>query len=768
MEPFAIAYGKNKTAIHWRQTTVTWDEILGWMKSPGSRKDITGYVLGRLRPTSRIHKHGDDPCLEMHRVKDGIESRSALALDVDFPTSEFLERMDLTFSHLAVMHTTYSSAPDDPHYRLLIPTDREMAPDEYISACQAMMQKLGTDHFDQSTDEPERFMYKPSAQQPDWFQHWVYSGNILAVDDLLAGFERDLSQKPIPTKGRTKRNPFEIDGVIGAFNRAYEDWDLLIQQYDLPYEKLDDNRYHLMGSKSEAGMGPIGETVGLVYSHHSNDPAFGKTCSAFDLVRLHLFGDQDEQAKVGTPVNKLPSHLAMMELATTDHRVTAELVGVDFNTAMDDNVVSTDGWKINLHTASRSGFVRDNIHNWDLIVQHDPVFQNLYFNELSLSPEFRSNVPWRKVGSKVVSNTDRWEIVHYLEREFNGFSPTRMKVDAMVDTKAGRRPVNPVRDYLKNLVWDGVPRVEECLPGVRPTEHTRRIARKVMTAAVARMMEPGCKWDHTLVLYGPEGIGKSHWIDTLARGYSSSLGRIDNKDTLLIMQRSWILVADEAHSLRKTDQDAQKEFLTRTADVFRMPYDRETLVHPRHCVIWSTTNDSTFLRRQEGNRRFLIVYCQDKVDFKKITPQYVDQLWAEAVHLYNSGELLYLDDLEAEIAVQEREQFVEEDAMLGFIEEYVNLLVPEDWWDMSVDARVQWMVARAEGFEPPGTMLMDRVCSAQIWVEALNRRKGDAHRSDLLDINNVLKRMPDWEPVNGRYRIPGYGPQQIFIRKDLL
>jgi predicted P-loop ATPase len=340
-------------------------------------------------------------------------------------------------------------------------------------------------------------------------------------------------------------------------------------------------------------------------------------------------------------------------------------------------------------------------------------------------------------------------------------------MDEVIDTTAHRRRVNPVRDYLEALVWDGKPRVEECLPGVTPTAFTRMVARKSMVAAVARALNPGCKWDHTLVLYGSEGLGKSFWIEKMSRGYMASLGPLREKDTLLTMQRSWIMVADEGHSLRKTDNDVQKEFLTRTEDVFRMPYDRDTVVHKRHCVIWSTTNDETFLRRQEGNRRYLIVHCETKVDFNALTPDYVDQVWAEAVYLFKQGERLFLDDLESMAAVEERERFVEEDALAGVLSVYLETLVPEDWEEMSPERRVEWLRARNEGLiAEPGTERITRVSTIQLWVEALGRTKGTARRTDLLDIGNTLRRLEGWEPLPGTHRTTWYGTQKLYGRQQ--
>lgn len=304
--------------------------------------------------------------------------------------------------------------------------------------------------------------------------------------------------------------------------------------------------------------------------------------------------------------------------------------------------------------------------------------------------------------------------------------------------------------------------METCLPGVRPTEYSRLVARKVMTAAVARVMEPGCKWDHMLVIFGSEGLGKSMWIDRMSRGFSAPLGRLDSKDTLLKLHQSWIMTSDEGHIMRQADLDAQKEFITRTVDTFRMPYDREVLAHPRRCVIWGTTNDEQFLQRQEGNRRFLVVKAEEKVDMDMLTDHYIDQVWAEAVASYRAGEQLWLADDESGLAAEVREQHIEETPLVGLIQEYLDTLVPEEWDDMSPEARKLWLLNK-DDFGDEGTEPIRQVCSLQVWVEVLDRRYGDQRRSDLADLNNALKLVPGWKP-GGVRRVKGYGPQRVYIR----
>lgn len=760
----SIITAPKRDSRHWKPGEITWDEVLAWCDNPSKKKESGNYVFGTLRTTTVRHPKEDRDCLEYHRRKTAIIDRSALTLDVDYPEPGFADKVELILPYMALMHTTFSSTPEKPRYRLIIPLDRSVAPDEYYVAAQTVMQLLGAEQFDKSTAQAERYMFKPAGKD-FWFS--VVDGDPAPADDLLRDFDPDLSTLPTKRVGN-KRDPFAIEGTIGAFNRAYTEFADLIREYDLPYEPAEGNRWHLIGAAGAAGMGPVQGTEGLVFSHHTGDPAYGVTCSAFDLARLHLYGDMDEDSPPSTPVNRKPSHRAMLEKATEDVNVVRELVGGDFDTDMDATAdsIQQSNWWLGFRLDARTGQPTDDIHNWDLISQNDPVFNSLYYNELTMSIETSLDIlPWRRVtpDTRSFDNKDQNGLYLYIDRQYH-IRPGISYLEAIIDNTVLSRSRNLVQEYLESLTWDGIPRVETCLPGVRPTDYTRLVARKVFAAAAGRMLKPGIKWDHMLVLYGMEGLGKSHWVDRIAKGYSASLGRIGDKDTLVTMQASWIMMSDEGHSMKKAEFDAQKEFITRTSDNFRMPYDRRAKAHPRHSVIWGSTNEEAFLRRQEGNRRFLIVKCEEQVDFEALTDEYIDQVWAEAVTLYRAGEPLWLGDEDSQMAREEREEFTEEDALTGVVASYLDTLVPTDWDTMTPEARVSWLQSSADGFTAVGTEPITRVCSLQIWVEAMGRRKGDHSRTDLLEITSSLKNIPGWRSLPGSHRLPGYGPQKVFER----
>lgn len=751
MRPLAIALAPRRTSKRWTSTEIEWSELISWAEQPGDRKEAGNYLLGTME--------GD------RRLKTTIVDRSAITLDADDTALEDLpDIVEMAFPYAAIVHTTYSSTPDQPRYRVIVPVDRPLLPDEYVFAAEALAQMLGgLDHFDRGSLEPERYMFRPATADPANYTYRVVEGPPIPAEELLEGFEPDLTNEKVP-RTYWKRDPQEIGGPVGAFNRVY-DFQEAIEKFGLPYTPAEPGRWTLNGTRAVAGLNDIGG--GFVFSHHSTDPAYGQTCSVFDLVRLHRFGDLDERAKPDTPINRLPSHEAMLDLAISDEKVKEE-IGSDFEAwtdDMDDDSAAPDpNWTTNF-LFDRNSKIRDHIVNWDLIANHDPAVQRLRYNDMTFSTETSGDLPWRPLekGGYPFSEADRSALRDYIERVYD-LRASRERVDALIFDVSRRNWYNPVKDYLSGLEWDGIPRVETCLPGVTPTPYTRMVARKSLVAAVARVFEPGIKWDHTLVFYGKENLGKSYWVDRLSRGWSASLGRPDNKDTWLTMHRSWIMMADEGFSLKKADQDVLKEFLTRTTDVFRLPYDREVTDHPRRCVIWGTTNDDVFLRRQEGNRRYLIVHSERPVDFGELTDDYIDQLWAEAMALYTLGEALYLSNDQTLMSAQEREAYTEEEPNQGVVERYLDMPVPDDWDDRSIEARRMYISNFEDGVEV-GDQQIRTVCTAQLWVEALGRAQSTWNRADLLTLASIMKRLPEWQIQPGRHRIKNYGPQTVFVRK---
>lgn len=311
----SIATAPRRNSMRWRNGTTTWADYCARLDQPAHVKDCGGYVLGSLV--------ADGP-----RRKSTIRDRSALAFDLDTVTDFEPEDLEARLEGVAAaLHPTWSSTAEAPRYRVVVPLSRPVSPDEYAHLNRKVGEVIDPGHLmrDPSTDEPERFMYWPSAQEPAAYHRWVFDGEPLDADAELTDYDPDLSHRTSPGPSGTKRSPYELPGVVGGFNRVY-DIDDAIDKFALPYVPAGSDRWTLVGAKTEAGLHLVAD--GLVFSHHVTDPCWGRTCSAFDLVRLHKYGVLDEGQPEDTQLTALPSHKAMVELAARDPRVELELLEV--------------------------------------------------------------------------------------------------------------------------------------------------------------------------------------------------------------------------------------------------------------------------------------------------------------------------------------------------------------------------------------------------------------------------------------------------------
>lgn len=759
-----LSVAPSVSSRRWEAATLTWERLVDRAHNPEAVKDCGGYVAGRLKGTARR--------------KGQVEYRSAVTLDAD-AASETLPALVAGLGLRALVHSTYSHTRAHPRYRVIFPImGPGLTEEEYPRVARGLMEALGEAQFDPGSTQPERLMFWPATANPDEYEVVECQGETATAQGLLrdfGGLHATPDHKPGP-----KRDPKELPGVAGAFNRVY-DMARAVAEFHLPYDPVEGepNRWHYTPAESEGGV--IVYPDGYVFSNHASDPAYGRALSMFDLVALHVYGGEDRAAGVPqstAPADRPSIQRAMREFAARPEIVT-ELVAADFA----DDETGEDGaalpeWVLSLHMHPKTGKPLDDVHNWDLLMRHDPVLRALARNNMDLTTVTRRQFPWRTVEAgkdDALTNADRAQISAHLQRAYNMPRPAQEQLNGVIDMVAQDHSFHPVVEYLEGLEWDGVSRVETYLPGA-PDAYTRRVARLVAVQAVARALDPGVKVDNCLILTGRQGLGKSWFIETMARGWTCTLGPIEGgglRDTVMAMTRSWITVADEGFAMKKADAEALKQFVTLTHDVIRLPYAREHVKLPRRQVIWGTTNDAVFLRAQEGNRRFLIVEVAEKLDFGKYSDEYVNQVWAEAVHIWKTSRdqyglkdnpELFLSSEEEAAAESVRSMATEEDSMTGLIQAYLDTLVPANWVEMSPEERISWLRDEEQGIVS-GTHPIETVCSLEIWEIALGRERGKHSRVDILQITNKLKQLPGWfGPSPKALRLPFYGPQRLFTR----
>ena len=253
--------------------------------------------------------------------------------------------------------------------------------------------------------------------------------------------------------------------------------------------------------------------------------------------------------------------------------------------------------------------------------------------------------PWSSVTPELWADIDDIR----LRERLHGYGITVGMDDLRqaVENVARENTFHPVQDYLTGLEWDAKPRLDGWLTyhlGVDTSPYVEAVGARWMISAVARIFDPGCKADTALILEGPQYLGKSQALKTLAgEWFSDDIEKLGTKDAAMQIDGVWIIEMAELDSLNRADIDATKAFLSRQVDKFRPAYGRRVIEQPRRCIFAGTVNGDSYLRDETGNRRFWPVKCT-AIDLEALAHDR-DQIWAEAVKRYRDGAVWWLDDL---------------------------------------------------------------------------------------------------------------------------
>lgn len=782
MRDLPIAYGNSCYAKTWSNKTIRFDALCDRLsttirtsetaeeypklaKADRDRaKDKGGFVGGQLR--------------DNRRKRENVACRSMLTEDVDHAAADFIQRFSDECRYTACLYTTHGHTPDAPRVRIVVPLTRDVTPEEYTAIARYFADEWGIDQFDECSYRPHQLMYWPTTPANGEYIFRRIDGEWLDPDTYLAAHPnwRDCSLLPTSSRESTVRsqtaakqeNPLEKEGVVGAFCRAYA------IEYAIEYFLSDvyepseaEGRYDYIPADSSAGV--VVYDGKFAYSHHATDPACGMLLNAFDLVRLHLFGGEDDRCAPDTAPGKLPSFKAMTDLALKDERVKAVFAQERMAQATEE--FDEDKWQARLEL-DKAGNVKNTLRNLTLILENDSNLKPLVFNQLLDGMEIKGDVPW-KHPSKFWRDADDAQLISYVDTHYGTFSARNY--DIAVTKVSDDRSYHPIREFIANLpAWDGVERVDTLLIdylAAEDTPYVRAVTRKTLCAAIKRMLAPGSKFDSMLVLNGPQGVGKSTLIAKLAgEWFSDSLNLSDTKDKTAAekLQGYWILEIGELAGLRKAEVETLRSFLSRQNDIYRASFGKRATPHLRQCVFFGTTNaESGYLRDTTGNRRFWPVKTPGggAKHSWELTEEDIRQIWAEVLVYVEQGEKLYLDASMETLAKAEQREAMESDEREGLVRLYLDTLLPEDWSGMDIFERRNFL--HGSDFGPAqhqGTVKRTSVSSMEIWCECFGKDRSNLRRSDSNEITGILKRI-GWQRAESKVRIPLYGPQYIFVPK---
>lgn len=779
-----ISVGKSRYEKQWKNQTMMWSAFLDKVrdtyrtretmseylkltkKKQDEIKDIGGFVGGQLK--------------EGRRLDTNVLTRSLVTLDVDYAPADLWDDIDLLFGYSCCMYSTHKHRADNPRYRLIVPLSNPVGPEQYEAIARKLAEDLGIDYFDDTTYQASRLMYWPSTSADGEYVYHCLDGPVLDPQCVLDRYPdwRDISFWPMSSRvqeikkraAKKQGDPLEKGGLIGAFCRTYDIHSAIDTFLSDIYVKCrEENRYTYIKGSTAGGLVTYNDR--FAYSNHATDPCSMQLCNAFDLVRIHKFHDLDFDSKPETPVNKLPSWVAMMDFIRKDSETvkTMDMERIrDFEEDFEeDNYV----WMSKLKRGGKNNDILPTRSNIEMILKNDPNLKD----GIGGLDTFKSRVyktaslPWWKFDKfrRQWIDDDDSALRSYIEKYYEINSKERV-LDALINIHR-ENSYNSVTRYLSALNWDGIERLDSLFIdylGAEDNEYVRAVSRKQLCAAVKRAYEPGCKYDTVLVLSGPQGVGKSYILSRLGQEwFSDTIPAIKGKDAYEALDGKWILELGELNATRKSEIEAVRLFITSTSDNYRKAYARITTDNPRQCVLFGTANDDDYLRDYAGNRRFWpvdVMLHEKRLNMFEMTQETIDQIWAEAVYRYHQGESLILEgDLKAQAEkIQKAHEYVS--PYKGQVLEYLEIPITEDWYTKDIYERRNYI----QGSEfQEGCIRRDKVCVQEIWCEALGGDIKALGSKEKKEIEHIVMETGKWDKSGSLRYGKAYGAARGFIRK---
>lgn len=714
-----ISVGRSRKETQWRTQRLRWSDFIKKLSSPARSpetlaeykalpkaqqdelKDVGGYVGGTLKGGRR--KSGS------------VESRCLLALDMDnIPpgqTDEILKRVG-ALGCAYVIYSTRKHEGAAPRLRVIIPTERNLTAEEYEPAARKMAELIGIGFCDPTTFQPERFMYWPCVCAGAEYVFTYGDYGFIQAGWLLDQYNdwRNISEWPtVPGESKQierslkrQQDPTEKTDIVGAFCRVY-DIPAAIGKF-LPdiYEETDISGRYTYTRGSTAGGAVLYDEGKFLYSHHATDPAGGRLCNSFDLVRVHMFGDLDGDAKPDTPIGKLPSSLEMRKFASLDEQVRHDQTKTAFKgkEPYPDVQYGNNGSVKVLPTCDNLKIL---LRNEGVQVTYDIILREIQVQGKDREKIKRFSTPPNGYNNLLVHCADQFVR--------DGLRVSTSKIHEWLLKIADDNRVNAAARYLEvnHMLWGDITGEIDILFSCFTVDGNEVLYKALLTKWLCQCVamaynEKGLYGaDGILVLKGPHGIGKTTFFRkccTIGQVYFAEGVQIDgSKDRLIESTASWIgEIGELPRSLK--DIEYMKNFITTAADTYRSPYDKKHETHPRFTSFGATTNSDRFLK-EETERRFRVIEVKD-INLDKLSKVSFEKVWSETYSLYRR-----LGQASFRLTRQEREmlQAANTDYLVmsneeSLLRDKLDWSQPQDQWQERTASAICDMIALGRNLSP--------------------------------------------------------------------
>ena len=664
------------------------------------------------------------------RNDSNVNSRDLIVIDIEKTGLISQEVQDIIQEKLAgykyVLYSTISHEPNNPRLRLALEPNREIVKDEYEPTIKHIMALIGVNYDPKSYgwSQPQGLPIAVEGKETVSIKH--LDGLPYPVQEVVKG-----EKKVISTYSSNSIQTLSHDKAISIMERYIEN-----EKNNL----LERNDYYLSCLMVIAKSVVTGE---IEYD------------TAIVCMEMLALGNGEWREN---NLKELNGELKRANGNVNYFKTPYTFLGKFQNTQKSiqvSHIVTKEQLQI---STNKNGKVIQSLENLEKII-------------LSIIP-----VAYNEL-TNVIEIIDKQGITtHYDERER---SLIRMDIEKGFNLKAKNNDIDtavicasdkfryhPIKSKILNTKWDGKPRAESFfidVLGVEDNVYNRECTRKWLLAGIYRLFEPGTKFDEMLIIHGEQGLSKSTTFKKLALNFYVSETEKLSLETLIKIELAWIVDFTELATMKKTDLDTFKAWLSETNDTYRGKYDKKARTHERNFIICGTTNDKEILTDRTGNRRYWLMYGDEenrKMNIFDVEEDYILQLWSEACQWYQNRETLLISN-QAKLHMRKlTSEALEYNPLEERINSILEMLVPENWIEYFKNGTNRFKFYKyVNEFVNFGTI--DESIPQETQIQDITSYElgyligeGEEFKINLggsklaKDINKVMNNLPNWEKSN--------------------
>ena len=664
------------------------------------------------------------------RNDSNVNSRDLIVIDIEKTGLNSQEVQNIIQEKLAsykyYLYSTISHEPNNPRLRLVLEASREILEDEYKPTIQHVMALVGVNYDTKSYvwSQPQGLPIEVEGKETVSIKQ--LEGEAYPVQEAVKE-----EKKVIATYSNEPIKQILHDEAISIMKKYIE---------NEPDKLQERNEYYLSCLTVIAKSVVTGE---IEYS------------TAIECMELLALGNEEWKENNVKELNgEIKRANGSIEYFKNDYTFKSKFEKTQQGIQV-TNAVTQEKMKI---STNENGKVIQTLVNLEKII-------------LSIVP-----VSYNELTHAIEIVNKQGETTNYEERERNLIRmdiEKRFKIkakngdiDTAVTCASDKFRYHPIKSKILSEEWDGIPRAESFfidVLGVEDNVYNRECTRKWLLAGIYRLFEPGTKFDEMLIIHGDQGLSKSTTFKKLALNFYVSETEKLSLETLIKIELAWIVDFTELATMKKTDIDTFKAWLSETSDTYRGKYDKKARVHERHFIICGTTNDKEILTDRTGNRRYWLMYGDEenrKMNIFDIEEDYILQLWSEVYQWYQNRETLLISN-QAKLHMRKlTSEALEYNPLEERINSILEMLVPKNWIEYFKNGTNRFKFYKyVNEFVNFGTI--DESIPRETQIQDITSYElgyligeGEEFKMNLVgsklakDINKVMNNLPNWEKSN--------------------